>query len=56
MMFLVTLAIMYFSATIAKHLSWGAVIPLGVGGGGYVLIRSKRVGTSEQGIFVYRKP
>lgn len=41
MMFLVTLAVMYFNTTIAKHLSWGAVVPLG-----YVLIWTKRVGTS----------
>lgn len=40
MMFLVTLAVMY-----AKHLSWGAVVPLG-----YVLIWTKRVGTSDQGV------
>lgn len=45
MMFLVTLAVMYFNTTIAKHLSWGAVVPLG-----YVLIWTKRVGTSDQGV------
>ena len=49
MMFLVTLAVMYFNTTIAKHLSWGAVIPLW-GGEGYLLIRTKRVGTSDQGV------
>ena len=49
MMFLVTLAVMYFNTTIAKHLSWVAVIPLG-GGEGYLLIRTKRVGTSDQGV------
>lgn len=45
MMFLVTLAVMYFNTTIAKHLSWGAVVPLG-----YVLIWTKRAGTSDQGV------
>ena len=45
MMFLVTLAVMYFNTTIAKHLSWGAVVPLR-----YVLIWTKRVGTSDQGV------
>lgn len=45
MMFLVTLAVMYFNTTIAKQLSWGAVVPLG-----YVLIWTKRAGTSDQGV------
>ena len=32
-------------SNVAKHLSWGAVVPLG-----YVLIWTKRVGTSDQGV------
>ena len=45
MMFLVTLAVMYFNTIIAKHPLWGAVVPLG-----YARIRTKRVGTSDQGV------